>query len=98
MYLLSAIFFATIEIRYFSLYWTEQSPRKGITRTHIILQIITLLRPLAAHNWAGNNLLEEFNLPNESSNLITTLAFFILIISVFINSRNFFKSIFLNRH
>jgi|TARA_B110000240_G_C13423948_1_gene420744 hypothetical protein len=63
LYLFSAIFFATINIRYFSLFWAEQPPREGITRTHIILQIITLLLAVTAHNWIGNNLLEEFNFP-----------------------------------
>ena len=40
---ISAVFFLLIGFNYYSLFWVQKEPKKSLTITHIILQLISLI-------------------------------------------------------
>ena len=98
-FLFSAVFFAMLGLNYFSLHWAERPPRKRLTVTHILLQIISLLFLLTKDNWNwnGEDSYVGLQMMNNNSNIILLLSFLVFLLSIFVHLINFFSSLFLKR-
>ncbi|NVJ88862.1 MAG: hypothetical protein HWD82_05425 [Flavobacteriaceae bacterium] len=94
---ITAAYFGLIGINYLSLNMVKKYPKKGLTITHIILQILCLLPYLFAIfqlDEAGNLSNNSFtNNPNFSGILL--IAFFLFIISIIVHLISFFTSLML---
>ena len=90
---ISAVFFLLIGFNYYSLFWVQKEPKKSLTITHIILQLISLI-PFILLIFSV-----DFSKNNPSiftnTNLLLIISFIIFLISVFIHLINFFTSLFL---
>ncbi|MFK8060174.1 MAG: hypothetical protein AB8B78_08805 [Polaribacter sp.] len=97
LYLFSAIFFAMIGINYFSLYWAEKPPKKWLTITHLVLQIIAIIIFVITNSrsWTGKPIEPGLPMINDYSNILTIISILIFILSVFFHLINFFTSLFL---
>nr|WP_298993404.1 hypothetical protein [uncultured Polaribacter sp.] len=95
----SAVYFGLIGINYLSLNIIKKEPKKGLTITHLVLQVLCLLPYL----YAVLNLDENGNLPNSSFfnsvefNYIFIGGFLLFITSIFVHLINFFSSLLLKR-
>ena len=88
--LFSALFFVLIGVNYASLTITEKHPKKGLTITHIILQVLALLPFTYVILSAGSSRSYE---QVSQMNLILIFAFVIFILATIIHLINFVASI-----
>ncbi len=95
----SAIFFTLIGLNYFSLVWAEKPPKKWLTITHIIFQILSLLFLMTKHhwNWFGSQNQRELDLLNKNSETVFIISIVLFIASIFIHLLNFFVPLFLKK-
>ncbi|MDG1041195.1 MAG: hypothetical protein P8H13_01240 [Polaribacter sp.] len=94
---LSAIFFSLIGLNYFSVLLSGKKLKKGLTITHIILQLIAFI-PFIYLIISINN---DGNISSDSKSLVEKLVlflfigFFFFLLSILIHLINFFSSLFL---
>lgn len=95
----SAVYFALIGLNYFSLNWAQKYPKKWLTITHILLQIISSLPYLycifkldQSGDLREGKFLWFINLES-----ILFFSFILFLLSIFIHLINFFTSLFFKR-
>lgn len=88
--LVSALFFALISVNYASLSLTGKRPKKSLTITHIVLQVVALI-PLVYYMFtAGPKTTGE---SVAYSNMVLLISFFVFLVSVVVHLINFFYSL-----
>ena len=96
IYFLFSVFFGLIGLNYFSLYWGNKSIKKGLTITHLVFQILSLILFFTHSFWMFT---EENPIPNgqelilDYSILIIIISFFIFLIGTIIHLISFFYSL-----
>ncbi len=95
----SAIYFGLIGINYLSLNLVKKYPKKGLTITHILLQILCIL----PYIYAVSKLDESGSLVQKSAansanlSMLLIIGFLLFIISIVIHLINFFSTLLLKR-
>jgi len=95
----SAVYFGLIGINYLSLNLIKKHPKKGLTITHLILQILCLIPYLyVVLKLDENGYLSNNNFLNTLEiNNVFVIAFLLFIISIVIHLINFFSSLLLKK-
>lgn len=95
----SAVFFGLVGVNYLSLNLIKKNPKKGLTITHILLQILCLIPYLfAVFKLDENGTLKNIEFLNDigfENYLI--VGFILFILSIIIHLINFFISLLLKR-
>jgi len=82
---ISAVFFLLIGFNYYSLYWVQKFPKKSLTISHILLQLLSLI-PF---------ILLVFSFNFSQTYLVLIGSFIVFLFSIIIHLINFFTSLLL---
>tara|TARA_R110001592_G_scaffold85244_2_gene251758 strand:+ start:5333 stop:5773 length:441 start_codon:yes stop_codon:yes gene_type:complete len=96
IYYISAFYFCLIGFNYYAIYWSNKTPKKGLTLIHITLQIISFALLITHKNWSwlqSTNQTNE-NLVLDNSNFILLISFSFFLLATLFHLFNFFLSLF----
>lgn len=92
-------YFLLIGLNYWALVWLEKTPKKWLTISHIVLQVVAIILLLFSHQSSEKTSEIMTNNGNieDTSVFLLFIAFIVFIISILVHLINFFSSLVLKR-